>query len=66
MFFHRRTFLVAIYCKMCHVLLINFLMIMEKAVCTLDAITLQDKKIKSIFVCRTFDKHLGFIFVATS
>ena len=32
---------------MCNVLLINFLMIMEKAVCTLVAITLQDKKIKS-------------------
>ena len=32
---------------MCHVLLINFLMIMEKAVCTLGSITLQDKKIKS-------------------
>ena len=32
---------------MCHVLLINFLMIMEKAVCTLGSITLQDKQIKS-------------------
>ena len=55
---------------MCHVLLINFLMIMEKAVCTLGSITLQDKKIKikqlQIFECPTFDKHFGFIFVATS
>ena len=45
-------------------------MIMEKAVCTLGSITHQDKKIKSkklsIFVCPTFDKHFGFIFVATS
>ena len=53
---------------MCHVLLINFLLIMEKAVCTLGSITLQDKKIKikllTIFVCPTFDKHFGFIFVA--
>ena len=33
---------------MCHVLMINFLMIMEKAVYTLRLITtLQDKKIKS-------------------
>ena len=32
---------------MCHVLMINFLMIMEKAVCTLGSITLHDKKIKS-------------------
>ena len=33
---------------MCHVLMINFLMIiMEKAVCTLGLITLQDQKIKS-------------------
>ena len=55
---------------MCHVLMINFLMIMEKAVCTLGLITLQDMKIKSnnyhLFVCRSFDKHFGFIFVATS
>ena len=36
---------------MCHVLMINFLMIMEKAVCTLGLITLQDQKIKSIFLC---------------
>ena len=45
-------------------------MIMEKAVCTLGLITHQDKKIKSkklsIFVCPTFDKHFGLIFVATS
>ena len=47
MFFHRRTLLVAIFCKMCHVLMINFLMILEKAVCTLGLITLQDQKIKS-------------------
>ena len=51
---------------MCHVLRINFLMIMEKAVYTLDLITLQDQEIKSnsyhLFVCRTFDKHFGFIF----
>ena len=32
---------------MCHVLMINFLIIMEKAVCTLGLITLQDQKIKS-------------------
>ena len=32
---------------MCHVLMINFLMIMEKAVCTLGSITLHDKKVKS-------------------
>ena len=32
---------------MCHVLKINFLMIMEKAVYTLGLITLQDQKIKS-------------------
>ena len=32
---------------MCYVLIINFLMIMEKAVCTLGFITLQDQKIKS-------------------
>ena len=55
---------------MCHVLLINFLMIMEKAVCTLGSITLQDKKIKikllPICVCPTFDKYFGFIFVAKS
>ena len=55
---------------MCHVLLYNFLMIMEKAVCILGSITLQDKKIKiklsQFFVYRTFDKHFDFIFVATS
>ena len=37
-----------------HGLMINFLMIMEKAVCTLGLITLQDQKIKSNnyqFVC---------------
>ena len=53
-----------------HVLKINFLMIMEKAVCTLGLITLNDKKIKSnnyhFFVFLTFDKHFGFIFAATS
>ena len=32
---------------MCHVLMIKFLMIMEKAVCTLGLIILQDLKIKS-------------------
>ena len=32
---------------MCHVLMINFLIIMEKAVCILGLITLQDQKIKS-------------------
>ena len=32
---------------MCDVKMINFLMIMEKAVCTLGLITLQDQKIKS-------------------
>ena len=32
---------------MYHVLMINFLMIMEKAVCRLGLIILQDKKIKS-------------------
>ena len=47
MFFHRRTFLVAIKSKMCHILMINFLIIMEKAVCTLGLITHQDQKIKS-------------------
>ena len=45
-------------------------MIMEKAVCTLGSITLQDKKIKSnnyhFFECPTFDKHFAFIFVAKS
>ena len=39
--------LVAIKRKMCNVLMINFLMIMEKAVCTLGLITLQDQKMKS-------------------
>ena len=55
---------------MCHDLMISFLMIMEKAVYTLGLITLQDQKIKSnnyhFFVCRAFDEHFGFIFVATS
>ena len=32
---------------MCHVLMINFLMIMEKAVCTFGLFALQDKKIVS-------------------
>ena len=43
---------------------------MEKAVCTLGSITLQDKKIKikqlPIFVRPTFDKHFVFIFVTAS
>ena len=50
---------------MYHVLMINILMIMEKAVCTLGLITLQDQKIKSNnyhFVCRMFDKYFGFNF----
>ena len=55
---------------MYHVLMINFLTIMEKAACTFDLITLQDWKIKikkiPVFVCQTFDKHFGFIFVAKS
>ena len=54
MFFHRQTFLAAIQRKMCRVLMINFMMIMEKAVSTLGSITLQDKKTKSInyhFLC---------------
>ena len=50
--------------------MINFLMIMEKAVCTLGLIIPQDQKIKSnnyhFFVCLTFDKHFSLIFVATS
>ena len=41
------------------VLMINFLMIMEKAVCTSGLITLKDQKIKSnnyyFFVSRMFD-----------
>ena len=32
---------------MCHLLMINFLVIMKKVVCTLGSITFQDKKIKS-------------------
>ena len=32
---------------MCHVMMVNFLMIMEKAVCILGLITLQDQNIKS-------------------
>ena len=47
-------FLAAISRKMCHVLIINFLTIMEKAVCTLGSITFQDQKIKSnnyLFLC---------------
>ena len=47
MFFHCRTLLVAIYRKMYHVLMINFLVIMEKAVCTLGLFTIQDKTIIS-------------------
>ena len=46
-FFHRRMLLVAIKHKKCHVLMSNFLVIMEKAVCTLGSITLQYQKIKS-------------------
>ena len=46
MFFHRRMLLIAIQRKLCHGLMINFLMIMEKAVCTLGLITLKDQKIK--------------------
>ena len=46
MFFHRRTFLVAIKRKMCHVSMVDFLMIMEKAVCTLGSVTFQGKEIK--------------------
>ena len=40
--------------------MVNSLMEMEKAVCTLGLITLQDKKNKSNnyhFVCLTFDKQ---------
>ena len=44
MLMHEKTCVIPI---ICHVLLINFLMIMEKAVCTLGSITHQDKKIKS-------------------
>ena len=47
MFFHRRMLLAAISRKLCHGLMINFLVIMEKAVFTLGLITLQDQKIKS-------------------
>ena len=47
MFFHRWTFLVAIKRKMCHVLMINLLMIVERADFTSGSITLPDKKIKS-------------------
>ena len=47
MFFHRQTLLDASLRKMCHVLMIKFLMIMEKAVYTLGLIILQDQKIKS-------------------
>ena len=50
--------------------MINFLMIMKIAVCTLGSITLQDKKLKikklPIFVCTKFDKHFVFIFGAKS
>ena len=67
-FFYRQTFLVATKRKMFNVLMITFLIIMEIAVCTLGSITLQDMKIKKIpiVVCPTFDKHFGFIFLATS
>ena len=63
MFFHGRILLVAIKRKLYHGLMINFLMIMEKAVCTLGLITLQDQKIKSNnyhFVCV---EHLINVFV---
>ena len=70
MFFHCRKLLVAIYRKICHVLMINFLMIMENAVCTSGVITLQDQKIKSSnyhFLCvGRLINVLVFIFVATS
>ena len=46
MFFHSQTFLVAIERKLNHVLMKNFLMIMEKAMCTLGSIIFQDQKIK--------------------
>ena len=68
MFFHRWTLLVAIYRKMCHVLMINFLMIMEKALYTLGLITLQDQKIKSNnyhFLCVRRLLNILVIFVAT-
>ena len=55
---------------MYHVLMINFLMIMEKAGCTLGLITLQDQKIKSNnyhFLCvGCLINNLVLIFVATS
>ena len=44
-------------------------MIMEKAVCTLGSINLryEDKnQLITNFVCPTFDRHLSFIYVATS
>ena len=50
---------------MCHVLTINLLTIMEKAVCTLGLITLQDQKIKSHnyhFCVMEIIKPFGFIF----
>ena len=46
MFFYRWTFLVPIQRKICHVLMINLLMIVEQAVFTLCSITLLDKKIR--------------------
>ena len=55
---------------MCNVLMINFLVIMEKAVCTLGLITLQDQKIKSNnnhFLCvGRLVNFFGFIFDASS
>ena len=54
---------------MCYVLMINFLIIMVKALCTLGLKTIDDKKINQMIIivkCLTFDKHFGFIFVATS
>ena len=43
---------------MCHVSMINFLIIMEKAVCTLGLITLQDQKIKSNYYHFLYVGHL--------
>ena len=51
---------------MCHVLMINFLMTKEKAVCTLGLITLQDQKIKSnnyhlLYVGRLINSSVLFL-----
>ena len=51
---------------MCHVLMINFLMIMEKAVCILGSITLHDEKIKSNdyqFLCVLRLKNILVLFL---